>query len=119
MYNVIGNTGAQDLARALQANRVRLHASRFEHVFIRVYDQTIQQLDVSSNKIGDDGAQFLADALQDTAVNRISLACVDRFLDFRQVPIALRLFANPISPTRKRTIKNQLANNPHIDLTLL
>jgi Ran GTPase-activating protein (RanGAP) involved in mRNA processing and transport len=69
--NLIGATGAQYLANALQQNKV-IQASAF-FFFTHYFLQTLITLNLSSNKIGAEGAQHLANTLQTNNVIQLAL----------------------------------------------
>lgn len=67
--NDIGPQGAQDLAGALEQNKVAL-SQCFIHVFT-VYTQALATLNLGMNQIGLQGAHALANALK---INRVGLS---------------------------------------------
>ena len=62
-------------------------SSSLSHIYLHLYSQTLTRLDLSSNQIGDAGAQYLADALRDNKVILIfssSLSLISIFISIHR-----------------------------------
>ncbi|CAF0751735.1 unnamed protein product [Adineta steineri] len=118
-WNEIGDQGAQDLANALQINKVTtilVSASSSLHFIIHIlFTQTLTTLDIAGNQIGAKGAQDLANALQ---INKVTTILVSLPLHstststlFTQTLTTLNIGANQIGDQGAQDLANALQIN--------